>query len=50
MLDNSDDDRYNGYGEYNKYSKYNKDYYYYDKRYERRKSLMMNLIIFLITT
>ncbi len=47
--DNSDDNRYDGYSEYNEYGEYNKGYYYCDRRYERRGSLMMSPIIFSVT-
>jgi hypothetical protein len=40
--DKSDDDRYNGYDEY---SERDRDYYYRDKRYERKISPMMSSII-----
>ena len=45
-----DDEGYNGYGGYNEYGKYDKDYYYCDRRYERKGSLLMSPIIFLIIT
>src|SRR6266498_515073 len=41
MSDDSDDDGYNGYGEYNKYDECDRDYYYRDRRYERKVLLMM---------
>jgi len=47
--DELDNNRYNRYSRYNKYGKYNRDYYYYDRRYEKKGSLMMSSIIFPIT-
>ncbi len=49
MSDDSNNDKYNGYNGYNEYSECDKDYYYHDKRYKRKGSLMINPIIFLIT-
>ncbi len=40
---------YNGYNGYNEYGSYNKDYYYHDKRYKRKSSLIISPIISLIT-
>ena len=39
---------YNRYGKYNKYSEHDSDYYYRNKKYERKTSLMMSSIISLV--
>ncbi|GET65176.1 hypothetical protein GLOIN_2v1768632 [Rhizophagus irregularis DAOM 181602=DAOM 197198] len=43
--DSNDD----GYGGYNEYSERDRGYYCYDGGYERKTSLMMSPIIFLVT-
>jgi len=43
--DESDDNGYDQYGRYNEYGKRDKGYYYCDRRYERKVSLMMSPII-----
>jgi hypothetical protein len=49
MPDESDDDRYNGYGRYDEYGGCDRGYYYRDGRYERKVSLMMSPIISPVT-
>lgn len=44
MPDDSDDNGYNEYG------KYDRGYYYYNRGYERKISLMVSPIISLVTT
>ncbi|CAG8751853.1 5367_t:CDS:2, partial [Racocetra persica] len=49
-LDESDDDRYNGYDRYDEYGGCDRGYYYHDGRYERKSSPMMSPIISPVTT
>ena len=49
MLNDSDDNGYNGYSGYNEYGKCDRGYYYHVRRYEKRGSLMISPIIFLVT-
>ncbi|CAG8626928.1 14834_t:CDS:2 [Cetraspora pellucida] len=48
-LDELDDDEYNEYNIYDEYSGYDRGYYYHDRRYERKSSLMMSSIISPVT-
>ena len=49
MLDDSDNDEYNEYSGYNEYGKHDRDYYYCNRRYERRGFPLMSPIILLVT-
>ncbi|CAG8527298.1 4461_t:CDS:2 [Dentiscutata heterogama] len=48
-LNESDNDRYNGYDRYDEYGRCNRGYYYCDRRYERKSSPMISSIILPVT-
>ncbi|CAG8527350.1 10524_t:CDS:2 [Dentiscutata heterogama] len=48
-LDESDDDRYNGYDRYDEYGGCDRGYYYRDGRYERKSSPIISPIISPVT-
>ncbi|RIA97281.1 hypothetical protein C1645_814168 [Glomus cerebriforme] len=48
MLNDFDDDRYNGYGEYNEYGEHDRGYYCCDGRYKRKTFLIISPIISLL--